>query len=312
MTSKKARRRARPRPVQAPGKAPSSLRTPAVWLAAAGALALVAAAVLAGIVATRGGGSSQQASTAGLPDTPDYHSLLVSPADPQKLTLGTHYGIYRSSDGGRTWDAAGLSSSDAMNLVQTKQATLWLAGHQVLKESTDGGRNWNDVRPAGLPGLDVHGFAAQPNQPKVLYASIAGQGLYRSSDGGESFAGVSTTVGPAVMGLAVTPSGTVFAADMQRGLVASTDGGSSWSLRLGAQAMGVAVQPNNPKRILATGDGIYLSTNGGRTFHQVQKISSGAGPVAWSPSNRRIAYIVGFDRQLYRSDDGGATWAVVA
>jgi photosystem II stability/assembly factor-like uncharacterized protein len=146
----------------------------------------------------------------------------------------------------------------------------------------------------------------------VFYAALPGQGLYRSNDGGDSFVGVSTTIGPAVMGLAVTPSGTVFAADMQRGLVASTDGGLSWSLRLGAQAMGVAVQPNNPKRILATGDGIYLSSNGGRTFHQVQENSSGAGPVAWSPSNRGIAYVVGFDRQLYRSTDAGATWAVVA
>jgi hypothetical protein len=244
MSSKKARRRARSGPVQAPQKAPPPRRWP-VWLAAGGVLVLIAAAVLAAIAATRGGGSSQQASTAGLPDTPDYHALLVSPADPQKLTLGTHYGLYRSSDGGRTWRAAGLSSSDAMNLVRTKQATLWLAGHYVLKKSTDGGRSWNDVEPAGLPALDVHGFTAKPRS-SVLYAAIAGRGLYRSTNGGRSFSTVSTEVGPAVMGLAVTPSGTVFAADMQRGLVASTDGGSSWGVRLGTRAMGVAVSPDNP------------------------------------------------------------------
>lgn len=310
MASKKARRRARSRSVRAPEKAPLRRRPPAIWLAAIGAAALIAAGALA-VAAIRGKGSNGQSSASGLPNTPDYHSLLVSPASSVELTLGTHNGLYRSSDGGRTWRASGLSSSDAMNLVQTKQATLWLAGHEVLKKSTDGGNSWNDVRPAGLPGLDVHGFAAQPNQPKVLYAAIAGQGLYRSTNGGESFAGASTTVGPAVMGLAVTPSGTVFAADMQRGLVASTNGGSSWSLRLGAPAVGVAVQPNNPKRILATGDGIYLSANGGSSFHRVQEIRSGAGPVAWSASNPRIAYVVGFDRQLYHSADAGATWTVV-
>jgi photosystem II stability/assembly factor-like uncharacterized protein len=310
MGSKKKRRRVQPRAVQAPQKAPPQNRLPR-WLPALGLAALIAAAVIAAVAATRGGTSGGSETSTGLPDTPDYHSLLVSRTNPQHLTLGTHYGLYRSDDGGLTWGTAGLSDSDAMNLARTKQTTVWLAGHDVLKKSTDGGKAWDDVRPAGLPSLDVHGFAVHPSHPTVLYAAIAGEGLYRSTDGGNSFASVSTTVGPAVMGLAVTPSGTVFAADMQRGLVASTDGGASWSVRLGTQAMSVAVQPKDPKRILATADGIYLSTNGGRSFRQVQSIGSGAGPVAWATSDRRIAYVVGFDRALYRSADGGATWAVV-
>jgi hypothetical protein len=40
-------------------------------------------------------------------------------------------------------------------------------------------------------------------------------------------------------------------------------------------------------------------------------MSSGAGPVAWAPGDPRIAYVVGFDRQLYRSADAGVTWSVV-
>ncbi len=157
----------------------------------------------------------------------------------------------------------------------------------------------------------MHGFGANPKRPAQLYAAIAGQGLYRSSDGGRSFATVSRSVGPAVMGLAVTPSGTLFAADMQRGLVASKDGGASWQQRLSVQALGVAVSPVDPKRILATADGIYLSTDGGQAFRRVQELGSGAGPVAWAPSNPRIAYVVGYDRKLYVSKDGGSTWSVV-
>lgn len=310
MGSKKKRRRVQPRAVQAPQKAPQRNRLPR-WLPLLGLAVLIAASVVVAVTATRGGTSAGNESSTGLPNTPDYHSLLVSRTNPQQLTLGTHNGLYRSDDGGQTWRPAGLSDSDAMNLARTEQATVWLAGHDVLKKSTDGGKTWEDVRPDGLPGLDVHAFAVHPSRSTVLYAAIAGQGLYRSTDSGNSFASVSTTVGPAVMGLAVTPTGTVFAADMQRGLVASSDGGSSWSLRLGAQAMGVAVEPKNPKRILATADGIYLSTNGGRSFRQVQAIGSGAGPVAWSASDPKIAYAVGFDRNLYRSADGGMTWTVV-
>ena len=310
MASKKTRRRARARPVPAPQKPPPSRSAAVTSPRVLGAAALIAAAALAVILVTRGG-PNQTASAGHLPDTPDYHSLLVSPASPKQLTLGTHYGLYRSADGGHSWHPAGLASSDAMNLVRTEQSTLWLAGHNVLKKSTDAGRSWKDVRPAGLPGLDVHGFGANPQRPTQLYAAIAGQGLYRSTDGGRSFATVSRSVGPAVMGLAVTPSGTLFAADMQRGLVASKDGGASWQQRLAVQALGVAVAPGDPKRILATADGIYLSTDGGQAFRRVQELSSGAGPVAWAPSNSRIAYVVGYDRKLYVSKNGGSIWSVV-
>jgi len=39
---------------------------------------------------------------AAIPKASDYHSLLVLPSDPNTLLLGTHTGLYRSTDGGRT------------------------------------------------------------------------------------------------------------------------------------------------------------------------------------------------------------------
>ena len=191
-------------------------------------------------------------------------------------------------------------------------ATVWLAGHNVFKRSSDGGKAWTDVRPAGLAGLDIHGFAVDPRDPKRLYAAIAGKGLYRSADGGQSFSLASAEIGGDVFALAVLPDGRILAGDLQRGLVESSDGGVSWKQRLRVQVRGLAVNPSNPKRILATGAGIALSTDGGLTWRSVLDLPDGAGPVAWAGSNPKLAYAVGFDRTFYRSTDSGGSWQPVA
>jgi len=258
-----------------------------------------------------GGGKKAPQAAAGLPDTPDYHSLLVSPTDPQQLVLGTHGGLYVSSDGGRHWRFDALAGNDAMNLARPGGKTVWLAGHDAFKKSTDGGASWRDVRPTGLPSLDIHGFAVSPREPRLLYAAVAGRGLYRSRDGGRSFSLASSRVGGNVMALAVFPDGRILAGDMQQGLVESADGGAHWKRRLQAQLLGLALNPRDPKRLLAGGAGIALSTDGGRSWRSVLNLPQGVGPLAWSPTNPRLAYAVALNRVFYRSDDAGESWHAV-
>ena len=305
-TKTKRRPPKRPR-IQNPTRQTTPPRRP--WLlygtAAAGLVAVVIALALA---VFNGGGRSGEQASVGLPDTPDYHSLLVNPTDPRKLVLGTHVGLYASSDSGRHWRFDALPGDDAMNLARAGGETMWLAGHEVFKRSTDGGATWSDVRPAGLPGLDIHGFTVDPRKPNVLYAAVAGQGLYRSRDGGRAFSLVSKDIGGSVMALAVLPDGRILAGDMQQGLLESSNGGASWRRTLRAQLMGLAVNPSDAKRLLAAGSGIALSTDGGRTWRSVLNLQDGVGPVAWSRSSPELAYAVGLNRTLYRSRDGGENW----
>jgi len=249
----------------------------------------------------------------GLPDTPDYHSLLVAPEDAERLFLGTHAGLFETQDGGRTWAQASLVDRDAMNLARTPGKTIWAAGHGVLAKSNDGGETWQEVEPPGLPYLDVHGFAADPKSPKRLFAAIAGQGLYRSLDGGQSFTLASKEIGPNVFGLAVTPTGKVLAGDTKRGLFASRDGGTTWTQVLEEPALGIAVNPGRPDTVLAAGGrGVFRSRDEGRTWKLVLPLGEGGGPLAWSSSEPEVAYAVGFDRTLYKTTDAGAKWQPVS
>lgn len=283
-------------------------------LAAAGLMALVA---VIGIVLTRGSGdeTTGAAAAAPLPNTSDYHSLLVGPDAPDQLVLGTHQGLFRSVDGGRSWVQAELVDRDAMNLARASSKTVWAAGHNVLARSGDGGSTWDDLQPSGLPSLDVHGFAVDP-QSSRLWAAVAGAGLYHSGDDGRTFSLVTKEVGAGVMGLEVLPGGRILAADMQaQKLLSSDDSGKTWSTPLDRPVMSVSAAPDDPKLLLASvlgnDAGIVRSADGGQSWSPVLTLPEGAGPIAWSESEPTTAYVVSLDRTLFHSTDAGLTWQQV-
>lgn len=294
------------RPVRAPKRGERRSQRALAAAAAAGVAGLAAIALVA--LSFRGGDEDGAA----LPRTSDYHSLLVSGRGSGRLTLGTHQGLFRSDDGGRSWRQAALAGQDAMNLARPDAATLWAAGHNVLARSGDGGASWEDVRPEALPSLDVHGFAVDPRDGRRLFAAIAGEGIYRSTDAGRSFALATDDVGAGVMALAALPDGRLLAGDMERQeLLESDDGGRSWRPLLQTQVMGLAVNPGEPDTILASGSRVLRSTDGGKDWAPVLDTPAGSGPIAWSQGDPAVAYVVGLDRSLYRSDDTGETWSAV-
>ncbi len=261
----------------------------------AGAAALAAAAVTAL--------PASAAATPGLPKVSDYHSLLVAPANPKVLLLGTHDGLYRSDDGGETWKMSALRGEDVMNLARTGR-TIFTGGHDVFGSSSDGGKNWRTWRPKGLPSLDVHGLAADPRNDN-LYAQISGKGLFRSTDSGRSFKLFSSDVNGMMMPIAITPKGIFVVGDMERGVFVSTNG-RRWFNTAKGMVMGLAVNAAGT-RIIATSAGIVVSTDGTDWKTAIQsKVTF--GPVAWTPSRPAEAYAVGTDRSLWRSENSGKSW----
>ena len=151
---------------------------------------LLALALLAG-PARPGSGAQEHAPKGPAPDFEHVHALALD-AEARSLWLGAHTGLFRSEDGGRSWQKVALAATqdhlDVMAVApHPKEAlTIHVGTHEAgVFESTDGGMTWKLVN-TGLGGRDIHGLAIDPNGPAKLHAAVReqGEGIYRTTDGG--------------------------------------------------------------------------------------------------------------------------------
>lgn len=118
------------------------------------------------------------------------HALAMD-AEGRTLFLGAHTGLFRSQDGGRSWQMVALptkhSHLDVMAVLPDPKdpKTIHVGTHEAgILKSAGGGTTWREINN-GLGGLDVHGLAIDPNDGK-LHTSVRekGEGIYRSTNGG--------------------------------------------------------------------------------------------------------------------------------
>ena len=153
--------------------------------------------------------------------------MVYAPSDPQIAYIATRgMGVYRSTNGGFSWQSAGLGEQTILNLAvdQIDHDLVYAATDTSgsIEVSTDGGKSWNH---AFLPG-DFYSLTASPMESGVVYAGTSG-GIYRYKSGVWSALGLSNlsvtaiTLDPARPGLilAGTTSGAYY----------STDDGLFWS-----------------------------------------------------------------------------------
>jgi photosystem II stability/assembly factor-like uncharacterized protein len=199
----------------------------------------------------------------------------------------TERGVYRSTDGGRSWTRVlGDGSSGASDVegdFAEPQIVYALLSDGALHRSTDAGATWKVAASRGLPdGARISAFAlASGTRGRRLYA-LAGAG-------GRGAAGAAG-----------------------RALYRSDDGGDSWTFGTGqiASAGGrMYADPQNPDVMYVMGTAMYRSTDGGKTIAAFWGAPSGADPrFLWiDPTNsRRMA--VGVDQGVAISVDGGESF----
>ena len=284
-------------------------------------------------------------------------AVTLDPKDPNTVWLGTGEqnnvrsslygdGVYRSKDGGATWEHMGLKESrhigrilvhpnDSNTVYVAALGSLWGPGEERgLYRTRDGGKTWTRLlRPSQFTG--VVEVAMHPTNPNILYAAtfqrerrqwsmIGGGtegGLWRSTDGGDTW----TRVGNGFPTNAVGRVGVTFcpgkpdmmyatAVGPDGGTFRSTDGGTSWERRNKEIQSHwyygeIFCDPMNPERIYVPTTPLSRSDDGGKSFTNVLKGQVHAdNHTMWINPKDSDHLILGNDGGMYTSRDGGQRW----
>ena len=286
------------------------------------------------------------------PDGGYVYNLAIDPQTPATLyaavyrnSSGDGYGVFKSTDGGSSWNAinAGLPQPHPISTLAVDPLTpttlyagwnySWSGG---VFRSTDGGGSWSAT--GGFGGnQNVRALAIDPRAPTTVYAGTSGEppfgGVFGSLDSGGHWTAMRNGLPHHAIGsLAIDPqnTATVYAGTYGGGLYKSTDGGSSWSAATSLgwlQVYALAVDPNVPTTVYAgtrtngegyPAGGVYKTTDGGATWTISNSGLRSSGPnvpfvmaLALDPQAPATLYAGLSTGGVFKSTDGGASWAAM-
>ncbi len=260
----------------------------------------------------------------GLDGTRHIQTMLVDPRNPDLVlvgALGDHIhandqrGVYRSSDGGRTWTKT-LYIDDQTGIAKLARA------HDVpdvIFATT--------VRHYTPPGYSVGSFrswqfgtARMPGD-----TSATRTGIWKSLDGGGTWAklagtGMPPLEGRVCMSVAIGTNAQRVYLISNTALWRSDDGGGRWRQMAadderirngqGGYSCGVYIDPKNPDLVYTINTAAYRSTDGGQTFTGMKGAPGGDDPQQlWIDPTNGQRIFMGLDQGATISLDGGATWS---
>ena len=227
-------------------------------------------------------------------------------------------------------------------------------------KTEDAGMTWQNISDGYFNTSSIGALAVSEADPNVIYAGTGettiridvshGDGVYKSTNGGQTWAHIGLTDTRAIAKIRIHPQnpdivyvaalGHPFGPNDERGVFRSIDGGETWQEVLyqseKAGAIDLTMDPQNPRILYATiweayrsfwnissggpDSRLYKSTDGGDTWTDISQaeglpegpLGKMAVAVAPTQSGRVWALIEANKYGLYRSDDGGKKWQRVS
>jgi uncharacterized repeat protein (TIGR01451 family) len=291
-------------------------------------------------------GASWRARRGGLLE-PNIAALTVDPTNSGILYAAGQFGVFKSLDGGASWNPTGLHSS-AESILATSvvvdpstPATIYASTFGRVYKSVNGGASWShgniqmDNGGGSFTTSRVFCVALDPNNRSTLYAG-AFDGVYKSVNGGSTWTKSSSGFAQnitRVSRIVLDPSNSqILYAATPSGIYKSTNSATHWATVNNGllstsgttpSVASLAISPASPATIYAaTSAGVFKSSDGGLNWNpfndglRVQVLNGDAfippiSTIAISPAEATTIYAGSTQGGVFKSTDGGAHWAAV-
>ncbi len=321
------------------------------------------AATGGGLWKTIDGGISWQPMTDGKVDTAAFGGVAVCEANPDIVyaTTGESQlrgnilpgnGVWKTSDGGKTWSKVGLADVQNFSRVRIhpKNCDTVLVGgfghygapnsDRGVFRTTDGGKSWTKTlyRDEKSGAVDI---SIDPANPDVVYAALweawrkpwgmssggPGSGLFKSVDGGASWAEITRAPGLpkdgliGKIGVSVSPvdSNRVYAIvehEAEGGVYASNDAGKTWEKRNDSRDLRqrafyytrIVADPKEKDRVYVLNVNFHRSDDGGKSFPKKIRVPHGDNHDLWIAADNNNRMVEANDGGANVSVNGGTSW----
>ncbi len=269
------------------------------------------------------GGHNWTRRDAGLEDF-SVRAIAIDPHDANFVIVGGLTGVYRSKDGGESWEQiSDQINVESLALDPRTHDRIYAGTWRQGTRTDDGGKTWKLINNGMVLDTDMFSITIDRYNPDKVWVSTCGW-VYNTSNRGDNWVRYRDGFNNRrIHDIELDPCDrdSIYAGSVA-GLYRSHDGGKSW-YSIGDESLVVntiALDPQRPNRVIlgVEGDGVYLSNDNAKSFTRTcdglrnLTITSVAADAKEEKKVYATVAFGGASSGIYRSTDAGMTWVKLA